>query len=144
MKKRKLLFEKKYKKVEELNEFLVYAYQPICKSTSELSLNRDHILRKLKKISLPSAFTLEKTYKVQGPNIIILYGSNLNLAKLKYLENFKVLGIKVQNFMYSYELVKHTFVYPNASSFCYTLSNTFLNKLATLVILLQSKENKIN
>ena len=136
MKKRNKHFEKKYKKVVDQNEFFVYTYIPVIKSNVDLLLNREISLLKLKKISLPSAFKLEKAYKAQGPKVGLIYGSNLNFTKLKFFENYKVLGLKICNFMYSFQMLKDTFFYQNAVHLCFSLSSKLINKVYILYILL--------
>ena len=140
MKKRNKHFEKKYKKVVDQNEFFVYTYLPVIKSNLDLQLNREISLIKLKKISLPSAFKLEKTYKAQGPKVTLIYGSSLNFAKIKFFENYKILGIKIHNFMYSYQMLKDAFFYQNAVNLCFSLSSRLVNKVYTLCVLLSIKE----
>ncbi len=141
MKKRNQHFEKKYKKALNTSNFFVYIYTSKTKSNLDLILNRELYLIKLKKLSLPSAFKLEKTHKTQGPIIIIIHGQNLNFAKLNYLEKCKVLGIKVNNLMYSHSLIKDVLFYKNSANLCYALSTNLLNKLLSFA-LLSSMPNK--
>lgn len=144
MNKRNKHFEKKYKKVADHNEFFVYTYIPVIKSSLDLLLNREISLLKLKKINLPSAFKLEKAYEAQGPKVKLVYGSNLNFSKLKFFENYKVLGLKIDNLMYSHQMLKDTLLYNDAFSLCFSWSSKLINQITTLYFLLKEKEVFIN
>lgn len=135
MKKRNKHFEKKYRKAENHSEFFVYIYTPVTKSNMSLSFNRELYLIGLKRLCLPSAFKIQKTYNTQGPIITLIYGQNLNFAKLNYLDKCKILGIKLNTFIYSYSLIKDVLLYKNAANLSYSLNTNFLNKLINLPII---------
>ena len=129
MKNRNKHFEKKYQKAEGLSDFFVYAYASSTKSSLDLILSRELSIIKLKKLNLPSAFKLEKKHKSQGPRIIMIYGCNFNFTKINYIEKCQVLGIKINNIMYSYYLIKEALFYKTPVNLCYSLNTNLFKNL---------------
>lgn len=142
MKNRNKHFEKKYQKAEGLSDFFVYAYASSTKSSLDLILSRELSIIKLKKLNLPSAFKLEKKHKSQGPRIIIIYGCNLNFTKLNYIEKCQVLGIKINNIIYSCYIIKEALFYITPVNLCYSLNTNLLKILLSFPLL--SIENRIS
>src|SRR4051794_10494128 len=119
MKERNTHFKKKYKKVQESNDFFGYVVNPGAKSNITLVQRRELRLINLQILSIPSSFTLEKTYNTQGPIVDIIAGSNLNFVKLSYLSKLQALAIKTNNLVYSHETLKDTVMYKNTDNLCF-------------------------
>lgn len=135
MKKRNTHFEKKYQKAQKINDFFVYTFLAETKSNLDLALSRDLNKIHIKRLCIPSSFRLEKNHNTQGPLISMIYGSNLNFAKLSYLEKHQVLGIKRDNLIYSHQTLKDVVTYRSPVNLCYSAYTVLKNKLVDFLLL---------
>lgn len=136
MKERNTHFEKKYQKAQKLNNFFGYVVNSGPKSSMDLAQRRELYLMNIQRLSMPSSFTLEKTYQIQGPIVDIISGSNLNFIKLVYLNKLTVLGLKTNNTIYSRRTLEETVGYKNSNNLCFSLNADWHTKVIDLPQLL--------
>ena len=126
-------FEKKYIKATK-NDFFLYTYSVITKANIDAEIIRKINKFKLKRLHIPSNFVLEKTQKVQGPRICIIYGSNINIAKIQSIQSFKHLGLKLNNLTYSCNLVKSALLYITPLKVCIKFNTILHHNLSKFIL----------
>jgi hypothetical protein len=123
-----------YQKCQKLFvfDFYIFLYVPVSKAFLD-SEHTDNLYDKdLRRRTLPSAFTLIKEQKVQGPQINIAYSRFLDFNQLKNIDDLNAFCFKLRAKWYAHYLLKELGPYQEPLNLCCSFQNSILKKVLNL------------
>lgn len=115
-------------------DFYIFLYVPVLKAFWDSEHSNDLYDKDLGRRTLPSAFTLIKEQKVQGPQINIGYSRLLGFDQLKNIGDLNAFCFKLQAKWYAYYLLKELAQYKEPLSLCNNIQNSMVKKVLTLKV----------